>query len=244
MKRGIKLGVNIDHIATLRQARGGSEPNVLNGAIEAESAGADCITVHLREDRRHIQDADVSAIKKNVKVLNLEMANNSEILGIALKIKPAQATLVPERRAELTTEGGLNAVKFFKQLSPSVKKLQAAGIIVSLFIEPDIEQVKASADLGASHIEIHTGAYANAGKNYKSELKKIFASAEYAEKSGLIVNAGHGLNYSNVQPLFAFNNWNEFNIGHSIISLAVFSGLQIAVKKMKFLLNGYRQNKK
>ena len=236
MKKKIKLGVNIDHIATLRQARGGVEPDTLAGAIEAENAGADCITIHLREDRRHIQDSDVYSIKKAIKLLNLEMSNNEEILKIALKVKPAQATLVPERRIELTTEGGLDAVKFFNPLSKTVSKLLKSGIKVSLFIEPDEKQIDASYKIGVSHIEIHTGAYANSGLKNKLELQKILNAAEYARQKGLIVNAGHGLNYTNIQPLLEFKFWNEFNIGHSIISQAVFIGLKQAVKKMKNLL--------
>ncbi len=238
MKKIIKLGVNIDHIATIRQARGGNEPDPVTAAGIAELNGADGITVHLREDRRHIQDRDLDILRKTVKTsLNLEMANNDEIIKIALAVKPDQITLVPEKRMELTTEGGLDVEKNIFSLTETVKKFINAGITVSLFIDPDKKQIEASSKTGASHIELHTGSYANSDKNnHYSELNKILESAMFAKELGFIVNAGHGLNYINVYDLFKFQYWNEFNIGHSIISKAVFLGLDNAVREMKNIL--------
>jgi len=237
----IKLGVNIDHIATLRQARAGVEPDPIYAAVICELNGADGITIHLREDRRHIQDRDALILRQIIKTtLNLEMANTDEIVEFAINLKPDQSTIVPEKRAELTTEGGLDVCKNYKSLEKNITLLKKNNITVSLFIEPNIDQIKASKDVGASHIEIHTGEYANAKSTEKNEqLRKILNAAEYANNIGLIVNAGHGLNYFNVMDLFAFGYWNEFNIGHSIISRAVFVGLDNAVKEMRKLLDTY-----
>lgn len=230
----IKLGVNIDHVATLRQARMGVEPDVLDAALTAEKAGADGITVHLREDRRHIQDSDVFNIKKHIKIpLNLEMACSEDIINIACKILPNTCTIVPEKRAEITTEGGLDVVKQYDIVSNTVKTLQSKGIKVSLFIEPDNLQIDAAKKMGAEYIEIHTGRYANTlGSIQQDELKRIEQATIYANSLGLIVNAGHGLNYTNTQAVANIFNMNEFNIGHSIISRAVFTGLYNAVTEM------------
>lgn len=235
----IKLGVNIDHIATLRQARGGVEPDPVAGAVIAELAGADGITVHLREDRRHIQDRDIRLLRETVRTrLNLEMAVSDEIIKIALFTKPEQCTLVPEKREELTTEGGLDCVKNFDKICAAVKKLSKGKISISLFIDPDPEQIKKAAKTGAEFIELHTGNYANAKeeKDIERELIKLKRCTALAKKSGLRINAGHGLNYINVRPVARIPDIEELNIGHSIISRAVLVGLDKAVREMKELL--------
>lgn len=233
------LGVNIDHVATLRQARGGIEPSVVEAAIIAQNSGADGITVHLREDRRHIQDKDLYDIKKVINIpLNLEMACSKEIVEIAIDVKPRMCTLVPEKRQEITTEGGLDVVGLFDKVSSTVKSLQKEGIIVSLFIEPDINQIDATKDIGAEYIEIHTGKYANEESiNQKQELDRIISATSYAVSKNIKVNAGHGLNYDNVKNISMINNMNELNIGHSIISKAVFSGLSLAISEMKRIIS-------
>jgi pyridoxine 5-phosphate synthase len=231
----IKLGVNIDHIATLRQARykTGGEPDVLAAAREVEAAGAHGITVHLREDRRHIQDRDVFALRPNLRSrLNLEMADVPEIVAIAEQVRPDEVCLVPEKRQELTTEGGLNVTG--KSLPRTIARLRNAGIAVSLFIDPDLKQVRAAAAAGAQFIELHTGAYAN-GK--KSELNRLIAAAELAHELGLRVNAGHGLNYQNTPGILTVPHLETLNIGHAIVSRAVFVGLRQAVTEMLALLN-------
>ena len=233
----IKLGVNIDHIATLRQARRGKEPDVLSAALACEKAGAQGITVHLREDRRHIQDADVYLLKKNLKTkLNLEMAISPEIVKIALDVKPDDVCIVPEKRAELTTEGGLDAANQKAVLKDVVGKLKKAGIKVSLFIDPDVQQVTASSEIGADCVELHTGRYADSFSKTAEkfeELKKLKDAAALAVKKGLILNAGHGLDYKNVSEIAKISGMNELNIGFSIISRAVFTGLEEAVREMK-----------
>lgn len=233
------LGVNIDHVATLRQARGGIEPSVIDAAIVAQNSGADGITVHLREDRRHIQDRDLYEIKNVINIpLNLEMACNSEIVDIAINVKPRMSTLVPEKRQEITTEGGLDVVGLFNQVSSTVKSLQNENIIVSLFIEPDFNQIDATASIGAEYIEIHTGKYANeSGINQEKELERIKVATEYAISKNIKVNAGHGLNYINTKQIAEINGMNELNIGHSIISRAIFTGLSNAISEMKNLIN-------
>jgi pyridoxine 5-phosphate synthase len=235
-----KLGVNIDHVATIRQARGGSEPDPVTAAAFAELAGADAITVHLREDRRHIQDRDVMLLHRTIQTrLNLEMAATDEMVGIALKVRPSSVTLVPERRQELTTEGGLDVAHQRHALQPRIELLQQAGIIVSLFIDPDIEQIKASARVKADYIEIHTGAYCEArGSNQTAELAKIEQAVLAGGKLGLGVNAGHGLNYQNVTAVARIKGIDEFNIGHSIISRAVLVGMDRAVREMAVLVRG------
>ena len=234
-----KLGVNIDHVATLRQARGGSEPSVLETALEAEQGGADSITVHLREDRRHIQDSDVFELMKKIYVpLNLEMSISSEILGIALEAKPEKSCLVPEKRQELTTEGGLNLFSKRTQLARTIDALTAKKVEVSLFIDPIEKQVREAARLGAFAIEIHTGSYANAAvKNRNKEIARIRHAAQIGAELGLRVHAGHGLNYENIFPLLNIPEILEFNIGHSIISRAMFVGLSRAVSEMKKIIS-------
>ncbi len=230
----IKLGVNIDHVATLRQARMGVEPEPVIAAKIAEKAGADGITIHLREDRRHIQDKDVYEIKKAISIpLNLEMACSDDIINIARDVLPVTCTIVPEKRQEITTEGGLDAAGQYDLVSNTVMRLQEKGIKVSLFIEPDKVQIDAAKKMGAEYIEIHTGLYANTeGEAHIKELNRIKEAAVYAHSIGLIVNAGHGLNYTNTQSIVEIPYMHEFNIGHSIISRAVFTGLETAVKDM------------
>jgi pyridoxine 5-phosphate synthase len=237
----LKLGVNIDHVATLRQVRyvglndsPNCEPDVIAAASICERAGAHGITVHLRADRRHIQDQDVFRLRASLMTkLNLEMGNTPEILDTAIRIVPDDVCLVPENRQEVTTEGGLDVVRHAKSLKKTVERLQAAGIRVSMFIEPSADQIAASADLGAQVVELHTGAYSNALDDFQiDELNRLEAAAHFAEEKGLIVNAGHGINYANVHRLLSISDWNEFNIGHSIISRAIFIGLENAVREM------------
>jgi len=235
-----KLGVNVDHIATIRQARGGTEPDPVTAAAMAELAGADGITVHLREDRRHIQDRDVMLLRRTVQThLNLEMASTDEMVAIAMKVVPDYVTLVPEKRQELTTEGGLDVVKHRDKLSRHIDLLHQAGITVSLFVGPDLEQLKASTRVKADFIEIHTGSYCDAkGKDQVAELTKIEEAIKACKKLGLGVNAGHGLNYQNIRPVLALGGVEEYNIGHSIISRAVLVGLDRAVREMSELVRG------
>ena len=235
----MKLGVNVDHVATLRQARGTTYPSPLAAAVLCEKGGADGITIHLREDRRHIQDADVFAFRKALKVpLNLEMANSPEIVDIALAAKPAEVCLVPERRQELTTEGGLDAAGQFTALQPSVARLKAAGIVVSLFIEPALRQLDAAVALGAPVVELHTGKYCDvAGAERAAELRRLVEAAQYGFRAGLRINAGHGLNYENLPAfLAAVPHVDTLNIGHSIVARAVLVGMERAVREMKVLL--------
>lgn len=234
-----KLGVNVDHVATLRQARGGIEPDPILAARICEAAGCDSIICHLREDRRHINERDVYLLRKTVKTrLNLEMSVAKDIVKVALDVRPDEATLVPERRKELTTEGGLDCIKGKKQLADVIYKLRRGGIIVSLFIDPNKRQIKAASDLGTDFIELHTGEYANAKdeRKKKAELRKLIDSTKYAIGLGLRVNAGHGLNYNNVVDVAHIKNIEELNIGHSIISRAVFVGLDKAVKEILALI--------
>lgn len=234
-----KLGVNIDHAATLRQARGGVEPDPVEAALTCEKAGCDSIVAHLREDRRHINDNDVIELRKRVGTrFNLEMSMNADIVDIALKIGPDQITLVPEKRRELTTEGGLSVVKNEKKLAMIAELFNKKGIDVSIFIDPDKNEISSAIYIGIDIIEIHTGSYSLAvnKKSQEKELNKIKKAAEYAMSRGLIVNAGHGLNYANVKRIANIKGINELNIGHSIISKAVFTGLNKAVKDMKALI--------
>ena len=241
----MKLGVNIDHIATLRQARYAdsldainAEPDLALSAAICERAGASGITIHLRADRRHIQDRDVRRLRETINTkLNLEMGNTPEIVDIALDVLPEEVCLVPENRKEITTEGGLDAVEFKKQLEPTVKRLQAAGIRVSLFIEPSPSQIEAAAELRVEIVELHTGAFANAsGPIQKGELKRLRSAAEHAHGMGLQVNAGHGINYTNIKQIVTVPNLAELNIGHSIVCCAVFTGLETAVTRMLALM--------
>ncbi len=235
-----RLGVNVDHVATLRQARGGKEPDPVAAAVIAELAGADGITVHLREDRRHIQDRDVMLLRRTVQThLNLEMAATDEMVAIALKVQPDYVTLVPEKRQELTTEGGLDVIRNRQALSARIELLRQAGIIVSLFVDPDLEQLKACARVKADFIEIHTGTYCDArGQDQAAELLKLEQAIRAGKRLGLGVNAGHGLNYRNIRPVLALGDVEEFNIGHSIISRAVLVGLDQAVREMAELVHG------
>ena len=235
----ILLGVNIDHVATLRQARGTRYPDPIQAAIEAEQAGADAITLHLREDRRHIQDRDVVMLRDILQTrMNLEMAVTEEMLAIAEKVKPDDCCLVPESREELTTEGGLDVKGQMMRVTEACSRLSAAGVRTSLFIDPDPEQVNASAEAGAPVIEIHTGRFADAETAVERalEFERICNAVDAGVKAGLHVNAGHGLHYHNVEPVAALLNVRELNIGHAIIARAVFSGLQESVREMKRLM--------
>lgn len=234
-----KLGLNVDHIATVRQARGGSEPDPVTAAAIGELAGAEGITVHLREDRRHIQDRDLEILRRTVQTkLNLEMAATAEMVSIACRIKPEQCTLVPEKRQELTTEGGLDVIGNLATIASAVSELHKAGIIVSLFVDPDPEQITASKESGADAIEIHTGRYAEAKGSavQQQELSAILQAVSLGNELGLTVHAGHGLNYVNIIPLVNMPGIEEFNIGHSIISRAVLVGLDRAVREMAALI--------
>jgi pyridoxine 5-phosphate synthase len=243
----LKLGVNIDHVATIREARyrglGHGEPWPVAAALAAESAGAHGITAHLREDRRHIQDRDVWALREKIRTrLNLEMANAPEIVAIALKLKPEIVCVVPERRLEVTTEGGLDVAAAEKSIVETRKKMNDAGIEVSLFIAPDLPQVEASARTGAQFIELHTGTFAEHFTDEKRravELQRLIAAAKLAHGLGLKVNAGHGLNYENLPALFAVPHLVELNIGHSLVSRAVMVGMTAAVREMLALMQAY-----
>jgi pyridoxine 5-phosphate synthase len=246
----LKLGVNIDHIATLREARyrgrGFGEPDPVEAAKICQAAGARGITAHLREDRRHIQDRDVWKLREVAQRLNLEMANSPEIISIALKLKPDIVCIVPERRLEVTTEGGLDVVGNEKSLADLRKKMNDAGIEVSLFIAPDEKQITASARVGSQFIELHTGQFAETffekakSAHGAAELQRLVAGAKQAHALGLRVNAGHGLNYENLPALFAVPHLEELNIGHSIVSRSVFSGMEAAVKEMLRLMKTYK----
>ncbi len=234
-----KLGLNVDHVATVRQARGGAEPDPVTAAAIGELAGAEGITIHLREDRRHIQDRDLELLRQTIKTrLNLEMAATAEMVAIASRIRPEQCTLVPEKRQELTTEGGLDVIANFQSVQSAVHSLQQAGIIVSLFVDPNPEQISAAKKTGAEAIEIHTGAYAEARDQASrdKELAAIREAVGLGNELGMTVHAGHGLNYVNIAPLAGMPGIEEFNIGHSIIARAVLVGLDRAVREMVALL--------
>ncbi|MGO9787075.1 MAG: pyridoxine 5'-phosphate synthase [Stellaceae bacterium] len=241
-KRPLRLGVNIDHVATIRNARGGRHPDPVRAARLAASAGADGITAHLREDRRHISDDDIARLARELSVpLNLEMAATEPMLEIALRHKPHAACLVPERRNELTTEGGLDAAGAAERLLPLVARLGAVGIRVSLFIDPDIRQLEAAKQLGAPVVELHTGAYCEAeGASRQRELQRLTAAAEMAESLGLECHAGHGLGFDNVGPVASIPTIVELNIGHFLIGEAIFSGLDSAVKRMRAVMDKAR----
>ncbi len=234
-----RLGVNIDHVATVRQARRAAEPDPVQAAVLAELGGAGAITVHLRQDRRHIQDRDLEVLRQVVRTrLNLEMAATQEMMRVALTVKPEQATLVPERREELTTEGGLDAVLNSVQLKPIVKELGSGGIEVSLFVDPDLEQVKEAHKLDAQAVEINTAAYADArdARAREAALRRIVDAARLARRLGLAVHAGHGLTYQNVGVIASQSEFAELNIGHSIVSRAVLVGMERAVREMVELM--------
>jgi pyridoxine 5-phosphate synthase len=234
----LHLGVNVDHVATLRQARRASYPDPVLAAVIAERAGADNITMHLREDRRHIQDRDILVARAELQTrLNFEMAATAEMVRIACEVRPADCCLVPERRAEVTTEGGLDAASQVAALGPVCRRLADAGIRVSLFIDPDPAQLDAAVRIGAPVVELHTGAYADArGEQQASELSRIREAARYASGLGLIVHAGHGMNYDNVQPIAAIAQIVELNIGHAIVARSIVDGMARAVAEMKRLM--------
>jgi len=234
-----KLGLNIDHVATLRQARGARYPNLVRAALICEEAGADAITLHLREDRRHIQDADVDVLRGMLQTrMNLECAVTEEMIANALRLKPHDLCLVPERREELTTEGGLDVLRYYDAVKSACDRCADAGIRVSLFIDPDEKQIDAAVRIGAPVIELHTGKFADTDSvpAYKHELERIRVAAAYAHAQGLQVNAGHGLHYHNVQDIVAIPEIVELNIGHAIIAESLFIGLDAAVRKMKALV--------
>lgn len=235
MTESVLLGVNVDHVATVRQARGTHYPSVIEAAALAERAGADSITVHLREDRRHIQDEDVRVLcAQTTTRVNLEMAVTDEMLSIALRHGPADVCLVPEKREELTTEGGLDVVGNPGAVAAAIAKLSASGIRVSLFIDPDREQLQASRDCGAPVVELHTGTYADcSGQAQNDELERLRDACLFGHSLGLQINAGHGLHLENVQPIARLPHMTELNIGHSIIARAIFVGLEDAVGEMK-----------
>lgn len=240
--RALDLGVNIDHVATLRQARGTAYPSPIDAALIAEKAGADSITLHLREDRRHIQDADLAALKAVMTThMNLELAVTEEMLEIAVQTAPQDACLVPEKREELTTEGGLDVLGQPEKIKAACEKLAENNIRASIFIDPDPRQLDAAVAAGAPVVELHTGAYADAGaRQQQSELERIVAAAKHASDLGLVVNAGHGLHYDNVAPIARIPQIVELNIGHAIISQAVFEGLARAVSDMKAIMSSAR----
>lgn len=242
VRKEIYLGVNIDHVATLRQARGAPYPEPVHAGLAAEQAGAEAITVHLREDRRHIQDRDVELLRRVLTCrLNLEMAVTDEMMGIAGEIGPADCCLVPEQRRELTTEGGLDVAGDLERVASACDRLGRAGIRVSLFIDPEPDQLRAARDAGAPVVELHTGRYANAGGDRaRRELARIAEAARLGEELGLAVNAGHGLHYHNVQPVAAIPQIRELNIGHAVVARAVFAGLAGAVREMKRLMREAR----
>jgi pyridoxine 5-phosphate synthase len=234
----IDLGVNIDHVATLRNARGTRYPDPIRAALLAEQAGADCITLHLREDRRHIKDADVIAMAPQlITRMNLEAAVTQEMIDFACRIKPADVCLVPEKRTEVTTEGGLDVVRYHKEVAAAVKQLQGEGIRVSIFIDADEDQIAAAADVGAPVIELHTGAYADAeGEAQLAELERVKNGVRWGVAKGLKVNAGHGLHYTNVQAIAAIPDIAELNIGHAIVAHSIFAGWENAVREMKAIM--------
>jgi pyridoxine 5-phosphate synthase len=239
MKKIMRLAINIDHIATLRNARGGNLPDPVSAARIAEIAGAKCIVCHLREDRRHIKDADVFKLRKSIQTkLDLEMSATPSIIKIAKSIKPDLCTLVPEHRKELTTESGLDVIKCKKSLKKAIENLHKSGIKVSLFIDPITAQINATKEIGADMMEIHTGEYANAKKrnDIQRQLKRIIDAAKLGKKIGLGVNAGHGLDYSNIKPISKITEIDEVSIGYAIITRSMFVGLKNAVKEMKKLL--------
>lgn len=239
----MRLGVNVDHVATLRQARGTLDPDPVEAAQAAERGGGDSIVCHLREDRRHIQDRDLRRLRQSVRTrLNLEMAMSDEIIGIALDVKPDQVTLVPERREERTTEGGLDVVRDLKRIRKVVETFRGTGISASLFIEPDKDQMRAAKETGADMVEIHTGHYSNLAEVYpiEEELRRIRNAARLGREIGLCVAAGHGLNLSNIAAIARIEEIEEFNIGHSIVGRAVFVGMEQAVREMKIAITASR----
>jgi pyridoxine 5-phosphate synthase len=235
-----RLYINIDHVATVRQARRTDEPDPLEAARLAEAAGADGITVHLREDRRHIQDADVEALAPAVRVLNLELATSADVLALACRLRPYQATIVPERREEITTEGGLDLRRPNPRLRETIRRLDETGARVSLFIDPDMAALDAAKDLGVPAVELHTGRYAHTWRESGAALDELRRAARHAADMGLFVHAGHGLTYRNVVAVAAIPEIEELNIGHSVVSRAVMAGMRTAVEEMLHLVRGAR----
>ena len=234
----IELGVNIDHVATLRQVRGTTYPDPVRAALLAEGAGADAITLHLREDRRHIQDADIRALQRTVHTLvNLELGAHPDIVRFACRARPFQATVVPERRREITTEGGLALRPGDRRVADAIARLTRAGIRVSLFLDPDLRVIDRAADLGVPAIELHTGRYAHSWRKSAAALRQLRRAATHAAQRGLAVHAGHGLTYDNVQPVAAIPEIEELNIGHTIVSNAMYWGLEEAVRRMRKLVD-------
>ncbi len=241
----MRLYINVDHVATVRQARRAREPDPVEAALLCERAGADGITVHLREDRRHIQDHDVHRLAENIRtVLNLELATAEEIVSLAEKLKPHQATFVPERREEITTEGGLalgsSPDRVDPRLQQAIGRLRSAGVRVSLFIDPDLEAIDRAAELGADAVELHTGRYSHAFPHSEEPLRQLRKAAEYARSKGLAVHAGHGLDYQNVTAVAAIPEIEELSIGHSIVSCAILVGMEEAVRRMRALVDSAR----
>ena len=237
----LKLGVNIDHVAIVREARKTVYPSPTDAALLSEEAGAWGITAHLREDRRHINDDDIILLKEKVKRLNMEMAVTAEMVKIAQKIKPRSSCLVPEKREELTTEGGLNVIDNYTEIANAVQHLMDTGIIVSIFIDPELKQIEKAASTGAEYIELHTGSYANAltTAEKEDELNRLKTAAEYADKLNLKVNAGHGIDYNNITGILQIPYLQELNIGHSIIARAIVTGIKLAVTEMTELMKEY-----
>ncbi len=241
----LELGINIDHVATVREARKTYEPSVVEAALASIRGGADCITIHLREDRRHIQDLDAYAVRDAISTkLNFEMSIEREIVDIACDLLPPQATLVPEKREEVTTEGGLNVTGQPQRIETAIKQLQDAGIAVSLFLDPESSQIEAAAEMGCQAVELHTGQYALANSDAQVQcLNELTAAGKLIVDCGMKLHAGHGLNYDNVTPVAQIDQMIELNIGHSIISRAIFTGLEQAVREMKQLLTNVESNK-
>ncbi len=238
----LKLGVNVDHVATVRQARLAQYPNPAEAARICEKAGAWGITAHLREDRRHVNDRDIEELKNCVNFLNMEMAATAEMVAIACRVKPHSSCLVPEKRQELTTEGGLDVIGQLDHLADAVRKLQENGIVVSIFIDPDREQISAARSIGADYIELHTGSFANAsGAEQRAELDRLITAARYAHEIGLKVNAGHGIDYQNIAGILEIPYLQELNIGHSIVARAVMVGIDQAVREMLTLMRPYNK---
>ena len=240
MTATMRLYINVDHVATVRQARRTDEPDPVEAAHLCEEAGADGITAHLREDRRHIQDHDLERLRPAVKVLNVELATSPEIVAITCNLRPYQATLVPERREEITTEGGLDLVGSGRRLRDTIRRLDEAGIRVSLFVDPDPATLDAAKDLGVPAVELHTGRYANTGRRSDAALEELRRAARHAADMGLFVHAGHGLTYTNVAPVAAIPEIEELNIGHSVVSRSIMVGMRSAVQEMARLVKGAR----
>ncbi|HEX6407663.1 MAG TPA: pyridoxine 5'-phosphate synthase [Gemmatimonadales bacterium] len=235
--RPTRLYINIDHVATVREARKTDEPDPVAAALLCQEAGADGITAHLREDRRHIQDHDVERLNDASKVFNLELATSADVVDLACRLRPYQATLVPERREEITTEGGLDLSRPAPRLRDTIRRLEQAGIRVSLFIDPDLRTLEAAKDLGVPAIELHTGRYAHSWRSSDAALKQLQEAARYASDMGLAIHAGHGLTYLNVEPVAGIAEIEELNIGHSVVSRAIMVGIKSAVKEMRQAMN-------